>query len=383
MNNTSVSWLAPAQSLVTTAALTMALSLFTSAAGAQQSMSELFNAFDVTKAAAMEKLVEINDNPATQEARDEFEMQLNMMANMTMRAVMAAGMGHGGMVAGTDGPFGEVEVQARVTLIDGLRSQPSDSDAEAAFENSAPLNRHTAEVFKRGRNFENRLYAIYTDNAIADKQAAVAEAIEEYLSDDRHSVGIAPKNSVYLITHPHASAFKFGFPRISGLLWSNQWMRLAALEAAILEHLDQEFAGGLDIVKQRYWNKVGSAGGMTMFPAPSELPMVPAITPNLYSQSEPAAIILDNLNTLDAVIADILAYPNLDDRGTAIDEVVTEFTNKESNLSDTYDYLLFALRGGIYNQGGPAIGELAQSERNRSRAAMDMEHAMIMSSPAN
>jgi hypothetical protein len=329
----------------------------------------------------MEKLVEINDDPATQEARDEFKMQLEMMANMSMRDAMAAGMGHGGMVAGTDGPFGELEVQARVTLIGGLRSQPAGSDAEAAFENSAPLNRHTAEVFKRGRNFENQLYAIYTNNSITDKQAAVAGAVEEYLSDNRHSVGTAPKNSVYLISHPHASAFKFGFPKISGLLWSNQWMRLAALEAAILEHLDQEFAGGLDIVKERYWSKVGSAGGMTMFPAPSELPRAPAITPNLYSQSEQAAIILDNLNTLDAVIADILAYPNLGDRGTAIDEVVAEFTNKETNLSDTYDYLLFALRGGIYNQGGPAIGELAQSERNRSRSAMDMEHSMIMSSP--
>ena len=54
MNNTSVGWLAPAKSLVTTAALTVALSLFTSVAGAQQSMSELFNAFDVTKAAAMQ-----------------------------------------------------------------------------------------------------------------------------------------------------------------------------------------------------------------------------------------------------------------------------------------------------------------------------------------
>ena len=374
MNNTFVNWLAPAKGLVATASITVALSLFSSAAGAQQSMRELFNAFDITKAAVMEKLVEINDNPATQQARDAFKMQLNMMASMSMSEAMAAG---------TDGPFGELEVQARVTLIDGLRSQPSGSDAEAAFENSAPLNRHTAEVFKRGRNFENHLYAIYTDNAIADKQAAVAEAIAEYLSDDRHSVGTAPKNSVYLITHPHASAFKFGFPKLSGLLWSNQWMRLAALEAAILEHLDQEFAGGLDIVKQRYWNKVGSAAGMTMFPAPSELPMAPAITPNLYSQSEQAAIILDNLNILDAVIADILAYPNLDDRGTAIDEVVAEFTNKETNLSDTYDYLLFVLRGGIYNQGGPAIGELAQSERNRSRSAMDMEHSMIMSSPPN
>ena len=381
MNNTSVGWLAPAKSLVTAALLTVALSLFSSAAGAQQSISELFNAFDVTKAAAMEKLVEINDNPSTQQARDAFKMQLDMMANMSMSEAMAAGMGHGGMMAGTDGPFSELEVQARVTLIDGLRSQPTGSDAEAAFENSAPLNRHTAEVFKRGRNFENRLYAIYTDNAIADKQAAVVEAIEEYLSDDRHSVGTAPKNSVYLITHPHASAFKFGFPKLSGLLWSNQWLRLAALEAAILEHLDQEFSGGLDIVKQRYWNKVGSAAGMTVFPAPSELPMTPTITPNLYSQSEQAAIILDNLNILDAVIADILAYPNLDDRGTAIDEVVAEFTNKETNLSDIYDYLLFALRGGIYNQGGPAIGELVQSERNRSRSAMDMEHSIIMSSP--
>jgi len=381
MNSVSVNWLAPAKNLVSTTSLTLALSLFTSAAGAQQSVSELFNAFDVTKAAAMEKLVEINDDPATQEARDEFKMQLEMMANMSMRDAMAAGMGHGGMVAGTDGPFGELEVQARVTLIGGLRSQPAGSDAEAAFENSAPLNRHTAEVFKRGRNFENQLYAIYTNDSITDKQAAVAGAVEEYLSDNRHSVGTAPKNSVYLISHPHASAFKFGFPKISGLLWSNQWMRLAALEAAILEHLDQEFAGGLDIVKERYWSKVGSAGGMTMFPAPSELPRAPAITPNLYSQSEQAAIILDNLNTLDAVIADILAYPNLGDRGSAIDEVVAEFTNKETNLSDTYDYLLFALRGGIYNQGGPAIGELAQSERNRSRSAMDMEHSMIMSSP--
>ena len=210
MNNTFVNWLAPAKGLVATASITVALSLFSSAAGAQQSMRELFNAFDITKAAAMEKLVEINDNPATQQARDAFKMQLNMMANMSMSEAMAAG---------TDGPFGELEVQARVTLIDGLRSQPTGSDAEAAFENSEQLNRHTAEVFKRGRNFENRLYAIYTDNAIADKQAAVAEAIEEYLSDDRHSVGTAPKNSVHLITHPHAPALKFGFPKLSGWLW--------------------------------------------------------------------------------------------------------------------------------------------------------------------
>jgi hypothetical protein len=48
---------------------------------------------------------------------------------------------------------------------------------------------------------------------------------------------------------------------------------------------------------------------------------------------------------------------------------------------DTMDYLLNALRGGIFNQGGPAIGELGQSERNRSRSAMEMQHSMIMTAP--
>ena len=50
-------------------------------------------------------------------------------------------------------------------------------------------------------------------------------------------------------------------------------------------------------------------------------------------------------------------------------------------VAETMDYLLNALRGGIFNQGGPAIGELSRSERNRTRDAMNMNHAMIMSAP--
>jgi len=50
-------------------------------------------------------------------------------------------------------------------------------------------------------------------------------------------------------------------------------------------------------------------------------------------------------------------------------------------VSDEMTYLLSALRGGIFNQGGPAIGDLGRSERNRSREAMDMIHTMIMSGP--
>jgi hypothetical protein len=84
---------------------------------------------------------------------------------------------------------------------------------------------------------------------------------------------------------------------------------------------------------------------------------------------------------LETVVADILAYPNFEDRQAAIDAAVVEFTNKDTNITVENDYLLAALRGGIYNQGGPAVGQLERSERNRTRSAMNMQHTMIMSTP--
>jgi len=214
------------------------------------------------------------------------------------------------------------------------------------------------------------------------KRAAVDAAIQAYQTEDsRHAVSLAPKDAALYLEHEYANGLKTAFPRLSGLLWANQWLQLASLEAIIIGQVDPQFAGNVDVTLERYWNKVGSDTGMTMFPAPSEMPSAPAISPQLYSQAPDAAVIIDNLNMLEAAIADIVAYPNLDGRDAAIEAVVAEFTDVDSNVAMEMDYLLSALRGGIFNQGGPAIGELGRSERNRSRSAMDMQHSMIMSSP--
>jgi hypothetical protein len=103
--------------------------------------------------------------------------------------------------------------------------------------------------------------------------------------------------------------------------------------------------------------------------------------PSFYSEAPQAAIIIDNLNRLEVVVADIIAYPNLENRDELLEAVADEFTKADANVSDEMEYLLSALRGGIFNQGGPAIGDLGRSERNRSREAMDMVHTMIMSGP--
>ena len=347
-------------------------------------VADLFNAFDVTQAKALEEIAAINADPATQQVRNELQMNMNLRASMTMREMMASGMmtHEAAMEMGmNNGPHHDLEVAARMRLLEVMRGKHSNESAEAAFENSSAISRHTAEVFKRGRNFEEALFTIYIDDEVDDKLAAVADAIESYLSDDQHSVAIVPKESDYLLSHDQANGLKTAFPLLRGFMWTHQWLQLAALEAVILQGLDPQFNGGVDVALERFWNKIGSSGGMTMFPAPGELPMAPAIAPDLYSQSPEAAIILDNLNLLETVIADILAFPNAENRDKLMDQAITYFTGKDTNNAQSMDYLLFALRGGIYNQGGPAVGDLMQSERNRAREAMNMQHNMIMSSP--
>lgn len=374
----------------------LALAIASTAALAQPSaatrdaypeLAELFNAFDVTQAQAFDEIMKINENPYAKESRDSLEEHLYMMANMTMKEMMASGMmnhsgdSHGGMSMAS--PYGDLEVEARITLRNLMRESHSDDAAVNAFDNSEALNRHTAEVLKRGRSFENALFNIYADESVRDKRSAVADAVAEYRSDSRHAVASTPKDTALLVTHPQANAFKTAFPRLSGFLWTQQWLQLAALEAVIRDHVDDQFSGGMDIALERFENKIGSAGGMSMFPAPTELPMAAAIAPDLYSESPEATIILDNLNVLETIVADILSYPNLEQRAELVDGVVARFTDNEQGNVAPEDYLLFALRGGIYNQGGPAVGELSQSERNRSRSAMDMQHAMIMGNGPN
>ncbi len=347
-------------------------------------VADLFNAFDVTQAKAFEEIAAINSDPATQQMRNELQMNMKLRASMSMREMMASGMMTHEVAMETgmgNGPHHDLEVAARMRLLEVMRSKHSNESAETAFENSSAISRHTAEVFKHGRNFEEALFAIYIDDEVDDKLAAVADAIESYLSDDQHSVAIVPKESDYLLSHDQANGLKTAFPLLRGFMWTHQWLQLAALEAVILQGLDSQFNGGVDVALERFWNKIGSSGGMTMFPAPGELPMAPAIAPDLYSQSPEAAIILDNLNLLETVIADILAFPNAENRDELMDQAIAYFTGKDTNNAQSMDYLLFALRGGIYNQGGPAVGDLMQSERNRAREAMNMQHNMIMSSP--
>lgn len=379
-------WMMPAKKLLTTISCAALFTLASQPVFAQVSdkvrmeypkLAELFNAFDITQAQTFEVISEINAHPDYAENRAVLREQMDKFKKMSISEILNYGMMNPEQMNMSiwSSPFTEIEIESRIKLLAVMRAEHSDKDTAEAYADNAVINRHLSMILRRGRDFENSLFDIFIDDSITDKATAVEAAIADYLSDDRHSVSPYPNESKYLVNHDQASGFLTAFPRISGLMWTQQWLQLAALEAVILKTIDKQFPNGVETALERFWNKIGTDGGMSMFPAPTELPMAPAIAPDLYSLSADAAIILDNLNILETVVTDILAYPNVMERDAKIETAIALFTRKDANTSQPLDYLLFALRGGIYNQGGPAVGDLTRSERNRSRDTMNMVHA--------
>ncbi|MAO39027.1 MAG: hypothetical protein CMK70_01990 [Pseudohongiella sp.] len=375
-------------------ALTLVVSLSVSATALGQTSPELarlYDAFTVTHAAALNAIAEANNDPEFAQARAEMRQHLEQMQEQASSHQSHGQMMSHGMMPASDSSHAhkpdmdKLDLQTRVELTHVVRAEHSDTAAADAYSNIAWLPREAAMVLARGRQFEDKLWDIWAnpDMGVNAKSQATQAVIEEYRTGEtRHAISVRPKPASLYLDHDYAGSLKSAYPRVSGLLWSNQWLQLASLEAIIRGQVDPQFQGRVTDTLERYENKLGSGSGMSMFPAPVEMPTVPTIAPTLYTLAPEASIIVDNLNMLDAAITDIVAYPDLDaqTREQAILNKVAQFTD-ENIATDDMSYLLSALRGGIYNQGGPAIGELMGSERNRSRDAMGMQHHMSMSGP--
>ena len=336
----------------------------------------LFDAFDVTQGAMYDRLLQITESGESGDAQNELREALTMRASMSMSEMMQVGPGDVTDMDRRMGPFGRLETEAMSELYGMIQGRHSPREIRAAFSTSGALTERAARVLQRGREFEARIFDIYVDNGITDKFVTVNEAIENYVSDLQASVAPHPKDPRLMYGHPFAGAFKAGYPRVSGLYWASQWLKLASFEPLMV---GSEVASGVSTTIDRFEGKLGDTGGMTT--APSEIPMVPGIAPLLLHRHPEAAWIIDNLNVLEVVIADLLVHPDVTDRDGSIDAVVEVFTDRESNIMTGLgyrDYLLSALRTGIYNQGGPALGELAGSERNRSRMEMEMGGHIVL-----
>ncbi len=184
-----------------------------------------------------------------------------------------------------------------------------------------------------------------------------------------------------LSDHPYAYAYPVAFPQFSGVTWASQWLKIALLEIVVTANSDEQLDEDIKRLIALYNEKlIRQHSGFVALP--SDIPTSPVIAPTFYEMYPDAAYILDNLESLKVVIGDVMAYPGIENREQGIADVVAAYTDKRANLAtDDMKYLLFVLRGGIYNAGGPARGGLTWSDRNWSREQSENPHVSISPQP--
>ena len=243
----------------------------------------------------------------------------------------------------------------------GAAAAHPDPEAEAGY---AALGPRAAEVIRRTHAFHREVLAIFVSLKAADRERALDEAVDRYLSRREVALPDVPKDMTILYDHPYTWSFKTTYPDLNGFVWATHWFQLAAQEPLEVYPDTQGRRQGLQVVTDRFHRKLSFGEPPNAFP--TELPLAPAIAPGLVTVHPRAAAIIDNLNMMHDVLADVLVHPDVHDVKAAIDEVIEQFTGSGYRVVEEIEWITMALRHSIFAQGGPALGIMTRSERNTS-----------------
>jgi hypothetical protein len=244
-----------------------------------------------------------------------------------------------------------------------------DPEAEKGY---AALGARGAEIIRRTHAFHREVLAIYAGVEASARVHALDDAVDRYLSRPNVALPDAPKDMTILYDHPYTSFVADDFdprrqqpyPRLTGLVWAAHWFQLAVQEPLEASDDAAERRRGLKVVTEKFQRKLSSGVLPDGFPA--ELPLSPSISPGLVTGHERAAAIIDNLNMMHDVLADVLVHPKVANVRAAIDEVIAQFTDRAYRVVEVDDWITMALRHSIFAQGGPALSTMTQSDRNSS-----------------
>lgn len=335
-------------------------------------LQQLLLAHDVLQARAYEEIVLTNETPSASIGQRMLLDKLDELEEAAISHYHSAG-NHLSLL----GPHRVFESRVTPGLLGVVYEEHDADQVRPLLAQIGDLPPVALETLQRGREFVEQLIEIHLNPAFENKEVAVAQAVQSYLSDDAHSVASRPKSDTLLSDHPYAYAYPVGFPQFSGLTWASQWLKIAMLEIVISATSEAQLEEDVERLEKLYNEKlIRQHSGFVQLP--SDIPTSPVIAPTFYEKYPDAAYILDNLESLKVVIGDVLAYPQLEDRPQKITEVVAAYTSKTENISDDdMKYLMYVLRGGIYNAGGPARGGLTWSDRNWSREQSENPHVSI------
>lgn len=271
------------------------------------------------------------------------------------------------------GRVNETDTLARMTRrLSTEAGGAADAESDKGY---AALGQRGAEIVKRTHAFHREVLAIVATVPAGDRRAALDAAVDRYLSRRDVALPDVPKDMTVLYDQPYSSFTppepgeleprrKLVYPSLTGFVWASHWYQLAAMEPFERFSDQAERTSGITQVAEKFQRKLSAGKPPDAYP--SELPLAPSIAPDLVSTHERSAAIIDNLNMMLDVIADILVHPAVPDRRKAVDEVIAQFTQRSFRCVIADEWITMALRHSIFEQGGPALGTMLANERNGS-----------------
>jgi hypothetical protein len=178
----------------------------------------------------------------------------------------------------------------------------------------------------------------------------------------------------------YSLAFRERFPKFNGLIWAYHWLQIGLYEPLLVGRNADERQALVRATVARFWQMLENPPE-TM---PYLMPMTAAVAPEFAERYPEISIIFDNLHMMHDVVSDILASDEVprNRKRAEILRAIELFRDDTSYVTTVDEWRQMAVGMGVHNQGGPAVGFLAELPtptvpRGMSMAGMDhsqMDH---------
>ncbi len=254
-----------------------------------------------------------------------------------------------------DAPVALLEEEIYRHLVhDVLRNPPRMHMPERSFmPRYARLVPLAKEMFEWSHILHRQAYDILADDRIVDKDTAMEELLDYYLSSPLAFTDV-PKGMAIMDEQYFSKEFRQQYPKFNGLIWAYHWLQVAVHEPFLLYDTAEERQTATKALLARFWQMLEDPPAAL----PSEMPMTAAIAPEFTERFPRFAAIFDNLHMMHDVISDILVSDQVEDKRAEIYRQADLFRDPEAMAVSHEEWIAMAIAHGLDAQGGPAVGIL-------------------------
>jgi hypothetical protein len=255
---------------------------------------------------------------------------------------------------------------------------------EAAIEvEYAKLAPEAKMMFDWAHILHRQTYDIWADERIPEneKDRHMAEVLRYYKSRPELAFSSQPKSMELMDGQFYSLAFREKFPKFNGLIWAYHWLQIGLYEPLLVGRSAEERQALIRASVTRFWQMLENPPESM----PYLMPMTAAVAPLFAERYPEISIIFDNLHMMHDVVSDILASEEVprNRKRAEILRAIELFRDNTSYVTTADEWRQMAVGMGVHNQGGPAVGYLADLPtptvpRGMSMAGMDhsqMDHA--------